>query len=73
MKVKDVMHKGVDWVSPDTPITGRTPLLQVDNQFGREAIFRLQPVLLCVPSQKACCDTSGSCSAANCAPNPVPA
>jgi CBS domain-containing protein len=21
MKVKDVMHKGVDWVSPDTPIT----------------------------------------------------
>jgi len=21
MKVKDVMHKGVDWVSPDTPVT----------------------------------------------------
>ena len=21
MKVKDAMHKGVDWVSPDTPIT----------------------------------------------------
>lgn len=21
MKVKDVMHKGVDWVSPNTPIT----------------------------------------------------
>ena len=21
MKVKDMMHKGVDWVSPDTPIT----------------------------------------------------
>ena len=21
MKVKDVMHKGVDWVSPETPIT----------------------------------------------------
>jgi len=20
MKVKDVMHKGVDWVSPDTPV-----------------------------------------------------
>ena len=57
----------------DTAITGKTPLLQVDNQFGREAIFRLQPVLLCVPSQKACCDASGSCSAANCAPNPVPA
>ena len=21
MKVKEVMHKGVDWVSPDTPVT----------------------------------------------------
>ena len=21
MRVKDVMHKGVDWVSPDTPVT----------------------------------------------------
>ncbi|MGZ3247909.1 MAG: hypothetical protein ACXU61_12635, partial [Croceibacterium sp.] len=21
MKVKDVMHKGVNWVSPDTPVT----------------------------------------------------
>ena len=21
MKVKDVMHKGVDWVSPNTPVT----------------------------------------------------
>jgi hypothetical protein len=21
MKVKDVMHKGVDWVGPETPIT----------------------------------------------------
>jgi hypothetical protein len=21
MKVKDAMHKGVDWVSPDTPVT----------------------------------------------------
>jgi len=21
MKVKDSMHKGVDWVSPDTPLT----------------------------------------------------
>src|SRR5216683_786788 len=23
MKVKDVMHKGVDWVSPNTPVTDR--------------------------------------------------
>ena len=21
MKVKEVMHKGVDWVHPDTPVT----------------------------------------------------
>jgi CBS domain-containing protein len=23
MKVKDAMHKGVDWVSPDTPVTAK--------------------------------------------------
>ena len=23
MKVKEAMHKGVDWVGPDTPITER--------------------------------------------------
>jgi hypothetical protein len=25
MKVKDAMHKGVDWVSPDTPVTELAP------------------------------------------------
>ena len=25
------------------------------NQFGKEALFRLQPVLLCLPTQKICC------------------
>jgi hypothetical protein len=25
MKVKDAMHKGVDWVSPDTPVTELPP------------------------------------------------
>jgi hypothetical protein len=48
----------------------KTPIVQVDNQFGREVLFRLQPVLLCVPSQKACCNATG-CSVANCQPNPV--
>jgi hypothetical protein len=61
----------------DTPITARmpkTPLLQLDNQFGRELVFRLQPVLLCVPTQKSCCDQSGAnCSPSNCNPDPVPA
>src|SRR3954470_10161117 len=28
MKVKDVMHKGVDWVSPDTPITELAKLMR---------------------------------------------
>jgi CBS domain-containing protein len=27
MKVKDVMHKGVDWVSPDTPVTELAKLM----------------------------------------------
>jgi CBS domain-containing protein len=28
MKVKDVMHKGVDWVSPDTPVTEIAKLMR---------------------------------------------
>lgn len=28
MKVRDVMHKGVDWVSPETPITEIARLMQ---------------------------------------------
>ncbi len=28
MKVKDVMHKGVDWVSPDTPVTEIAKLMK---------------------------------------------
>jgi CBS domain-containing protein len=27
MKVKDVMHRGVDWVSPDTPVTELAKLM----------------------------------------------
>src|SRR5215467_1304327 len=27
MKVKDVMHKGVDWVSPETPVTELAKLM----------------------------------------------
>src|SRR5262249_20089176 len=56
----------------DTPITAKVPLLQLDNQFGREVVFRLQPVFLCVPTQKSCCK-AGACSPSNCNPNPVPA
>src|SRR5213593_4220637 len=57
----------------------KTPVVQIDNQFGREVLYRLQPVLLCVPSKKSCCCPGTSscpagatgCSAANCQPNPV--
>ena len=28
MKVKDVMHKGVDWVSPDTPVNELAKLMR---------------------------------------------
>ena len=28
MKVKDVMHKGVDWVGPDTPVTEIAKLMK---------------------------------------------
>src|SRR5438045_7411638 len=28
MKVKDVMHKGVDWVGPNTPVTGLAKLMR---------------------------------------------
>ena len=60
----------------DKPIVGTTPssaLLQVDNQFGRELVFRLQPLMLCVPSLKSCCVNGAACSPTACQPNPVPA
>ncbi len=28
MKVKDVMHKGVEWVGPDTPVTELARLMR---------------------------------------------
>ena len=28
MKVKEVMHKGVDWVGPDTPVTKLAKLMR---------------------------------------------
>jgi hypothetical protein len=28
MKVKDAMHKGVDWISPDTPVTELAKLMR---------------------------------------------
>jgi hypothetical protein len=37
MKVKEVMHKGVDWVSPDTPVT---ELAKLAADSGKEAADR---------------------------------
>jgi CBS domain-containing protein len=31
MQVKDAMHKGVDWVSPDTPVTELAKLMRDDD------------------------------------------
>jgi CBS domain-containing protein len=31
MKVKDVMHKGVEWVGPDTPVTELAKLMRKDD------------------------------------------
>jgi hypothetical protein len=53
-------------------VVSKSPLLRLDNQFGREVVYRLQAVLLCVPTQKSCCNATG-CSPANCNPNPVAA
>lgn len=33
MRVKEVMHKGVDWVAPDTPVTEIAKLMR-DNDIG---------------------------------------
>ena len=33
MKVKDAMHKGVDWVSPDSPVTELAKLMR-DHDVG---------------------------------------
>jgi CBS domain-containing protein len=33
MKVKDVMHKGVDWVGPDTPVSALAKLMR-DHDIG---------------------------------------
>jgi hypothetical protein len=57
---------------PASTIVSKSPVLRLDNQFGREVIYRLQPVMLCVPTLKACCN-AGGCSPANCNANPVPA
>ena len=37
MKVKDAMHKGVDWVSPDTPVTELAKLMR-DHDVGATPI-----------------------------------
>ncbi len=36
-------------------------LVQTDNQFGRERIFKLVPQFLCAPAVKTCLATDGSC------------
>ena len=40
MKVKDAMHRGVDWVSPDTPVTEIAKLMR-EHDVGAIPIDRL--------------------------------
>ena len=37
MKVKEVMHKGVDWVVTDTPVTDIAKLMRQHDVAGRHA------------------------------------
>ena len=37
MKVKDAMHKGVDWVSPDTPVSELAKLMRDHDDCSRVA------------------------------------
>ena len=56
---------------PSTIVT-KSPVVQLDNQFGREVVYRLQPVLLCVPTQKSCCCPGPGCAVPGtqgCSPN----
>jgi len=46
--------------------------LQLDNQFDRERVVQLTPVLLCAPTQKTCC-APGATAATPCQPIPCPA
>ncbi len=50
MKVKDAMHKGVDWVSPDTPVTELAKLM-CEHDIGSIPIG-----LRCPPRDRARCD-----------------
>jgi CBS domain-containing protein len=68
MKVKDVMHKGVDWVSPDTPVSelaklmrehdiGAIPIGENDRPLKPAAIIRGR---LAPPRIEACLHGRGS-------------
>ena len=43
MKVKDVMHKGVDWVSPDTPVTELAKLMREHDIGASKRPVKLAP------------------------------
>ena len=48
--------------------------LVLDNQFGRERVVKLTPLLLCVPTQKICCanpPTTSGCQVVPCPPDPT--
>jgi hypothetical protein len=47
----------------------------LSNQFGRQRVVKLTPQLLCVPTQKTCCQpgaTAAACQPIPCPPDPTP-
>lgn len=54
---------------------GVVKTLLAENQFGRERIVKLTPVLLCAPTKKICCSNAADvpgCTQVSCPPDPTP-
>ena len=63
MKIKDVMHKGVDWVSPDTPVTELAKLMR-DHDVGAIPIGENDRLVGMVTDRDIVCKLSDKCDSA---------
>ncbi len=68
----DPLHNNLKCYKINGPSLGVS--LQLDNQFGRERVFKLVPQFLCLPTQKTCCDPAqrDQCVPKPCNPEPSP-
>src|SRR5262249_18278745 len=55
MKVKDAMHKGVDWVGPDTPVTELAKLMR-EHDIGAIPIGHIDRLIGMVPDRDIVCN-----------------